>query len=208
MKRSWIVVLITAAALAGAAVAQLLTRADHAPPALERATLFEAPRPLPEFSLVDQRGERFGRERLSGHWTLLFFGFTHCPDVCPTTLATLAEARRRLVGLASGDIAEVVFASVDPGRDTPAVLAQYVAHFDRSFTGVTGDPKSMDTLTGHLGVAAMIGAAAADGSYTVDHTAAVFLIDPDAAYTAVFGAPHDAGAIARDYSSIVAARTP
>ena len=77
----------------------------------------------------------------------------------------------------------MVLVSVDPGRDTPAVLARYVAHFDPSFTGVTGDAAAIDALTRQLGVAVMIGTPAADGSYTVDHSAAIFLIDPDAAWT-------------------------
>jgi protein SCO1/2 len=206
MNRPLIAAVVVAGVLAGAATGYMLTRADRAPSSLERATLFATPRPLPDFSLVDQAGRRFDRERLRGHWTLLFFGFTHCPDVCPTTLATLADMRRRLADLPPGDVPQVVLASVDPGRDTPAALAQYVVHFDPTFTGVTGDRESIEALTRDLGVAVMIGPPGADGSYTVDHTAAIFLIDPGAAYAAVFGTPHDAGTIARDYRSIVAAR--
>ena len=96
--------------------------------------------------------------------------------------------------------------SVDPGRDTPELLARYVAHFDPSFTGVTGSPKSIEVLTKALGVAVVIGPPAPDGSYAVDHSAAVFLVDPDGRVAALFGTPHEAGAIARDYRRIVAAR--
>lgn len=195
-----------AGALAGVATAYLLTRAGPGMPALERATLFAASRPLPAIALQDQSGRTFDIARLRGRWTLLFFGFTNCPDVCPTTLATLAEARRQLADLPAGEIPDVVLATVDPARDTPAALARYVAHFDPSFTGITGSAESIAAITRDLGVAVMIGAPAADGSYTVDHSAAVFLIDPDAAFAALFGAPHDAGTIARDYRRIVAAR--
>jgi protein SCO1/2 len=156
--------------------------------------------------LTDHDGNTFGVERLRGRWTLLFFGFTHCPDICPTTLATLATVRSALADLPAPQRPEVVLVSVDPARDLPAVLARYVSHFDPSFTGVTGDPAAIDALTRELGVAVMIGAPAADGAYTVDHSAAIFLIDPQAAWTAVFGAPHDAKTIAADYRGIVSGR--
>lgn len=175
------------------------------PPVLEQATLLDAARPLPEFALTDNQGRNFGRDSLRGHWTLMFFGFTNCPDLCPTTLAALADVRRQLKDLPQGEIPAVTFVSVDPARDTPEALDRYVAHFDPQFLGVTGPPQAIEVLTRHLGVAVFIGAAEEDGSYTVDHTAAIFLIDPGAAMKAVFGSPHVAGVIARDYLSIVAA---
>jgi protein SCO1/2 len=206
MNRSTIAALMLAGALAGVATAFVFMRTTAVPPALERATVFEAPRPLPAIALVDQTGETFDLQRLRGHWTLLFFGFTNCPDICPTTLATLAEARRQLADLAPGALPDVVLVTVDPARDTPGALARYVAHFDPSFAGVTGSQESIDALARELGVAVLIGAPAVDGAYTVDHSAAIFVIDPAAAFTAVFGAPHAAAAIARDYRRIVAAR--
>ena len=206
MNRSTLAAAAVAGALAGVAAGFVLTRTEPAMPALERATLFEASRPLPAIALQDQSERAFDRGRMRGHWTLLFFGFTNCPDVCPTTLATLAEARRQLADLPPGEIPDVVLATVDPARDTPATLARYVAHFDPSFTGITGSPESIEAFTRDLGVAVMIGAPAADGSYTVDHSAAVFLIDPAAEFTALFSTPHDAATIARDYRRIVSAR--
>lgn len=206
MNRTTIAAVVVAGALAGVAAAVVFMRAQPAPPVLERATLFEAARPLPAIALQDQSERAFDLARMRGHWTLLFFGFTNCPDVCPTTLATLAETRRQLADLPPEEIPEVVLVTVDPARDTPAILARYVAHFDPSFTGITGSPEAIGAFTRDLGVAVMIGAPAADGSYTVDHSAAVFLIDPDAAYAGLFGGPHEAGAIARDYRRIVAAR--
>jgi protein SCO1/2 len=206
MKRALVAALVVAGLLAGVAAGFYFTRVRGAPPELERATLFETPRPLPAFALVDQAGRAFDRERLRGRWTFLFFGFVNCPDLCPTTLATLAEVRRIVAGLPAGERPAVVFVSVDPARDTPEVLGRYVAHFDRSFAGVTGAADAIDALTRHLGVAVVIGTPAADGGYSVDHTAAIFLIDPSASQAALFGSPHDAAAIARDYRRIVAAR--
>lgn len=206
MNRTTLAAVVVAGAVAGVATAFILTRAQPAMPALERATLFEASRPLPAIALQDQSGQAFDLARMRGHWTLLFFGFTHCPDVCPTTLATLAEARRQLADLPPEEIPEVVLTTVDPARDTPAALARYIAHFDPSFTGITGRRESLEAFTRDLGVVVMIGEPAADGSYTVDHSAAIFLIDPAAAFTALFSAPHDAAIIARDYRRIVSAR--
>ena len=142
MKRAHVAIVVLAGVLAGVVVAHLLRNRAAPPPPLERATLFAEPRALPAFELIDQARAPFGPERLRGQWTFLFFGFVNCPDVCPTTLAMLADVRARIAtDLPRGDVPQVVLVSVDPGRDTPPVLAQYVAHFDPSFTGVTGRPR-------------------------------------------------------------------
>lgn len=205
MKRSVVLAVLIAAAIAGAATAWFVLRTTAAPPALEQATRLDSARPLPDFELTDQAGRPFGRKRLLGHWTLMFFGFTNCPDVCPTTLATLAEVQRQLADLPAPDRPAVVLVSVDPARDTPELLGRYVAHFDPQFLGVTGPPASLAVLARDLGAAFSVGPPSADGNYSVDHTAAIFLIDPAAGFAAVFGSPHVADAIARDYRSIVAA---
>jgi protein SCO1/2 len=205
MSRAFVVAIFLAAVAAGVLVARHQRGAGSAAPALERAVWFEAARPLPELTLLDQTGRPFDAERLRGHWTFLFFGFVNCPDICPTTLATLASARRSLADLPASDVPAVAFVSVDPRRDTPAALARYVAHFDPSFSGVTGSGEAIDALTRALGVAVIVGPEAPDGSYPVDHSAAIFLVDREARVAALFGAPHDATTIARDYRRIVAA---
>lgn len=206
MPRLLIAAVVLAGAIAGIAAAQYFRRAEGVPPELERAAMFTVTRALPEFALVDHAGQPFGPERLRGQWTFLFFGFVNCPDVCPTTLATLAAARKSLADLPGDLRPAVALVSVDPDRDTPDVLAPYVTHFDRSFTGLTGTRESVGALTGGLGVAVMVGPADADGNYSVDHTAAIFLVDPDGRVAALFSGPHEAGTIARDYRRIVAAR--
>ena len=205
MKRIVVLAFVLAAALGGAATAWLTRQAKRSPPVLERATLLDPGRALSDFTLTDQAGHVFGRDSLRGHWTLMFFGFTNCPDVCPTTLATLAEVRRQLTDLPAAERPAVVLVSVDPARDTPEALGRYVAHFDPQFLGVTGPPASLQILAGDLGVAFFIGPPSADGNYSVDHTAAIFLVDPAAEFAGIFGSPHVAGVIARDYRSIVAA---
>jgi protein SCO1/2 len=206
MKRAHIAVVVLAGALAGVLVAYVVRSRQAPPPPLEHATLLAEPRALPDFELVDHTGAPFGARRLQGHWSFLFFGFVNCPDVCPGTLAMLAGVRRSLGDLPELQRPEVVLVSVDPGRDTPAVLAQYVGHFDPAFTGLTGNAADIEALSSALGVAAVVGPRAADGSYAVDHTAAVFLVDPEGRFAALFNTPHEAGLIARDYRSIVEAR--
>jgi len=206
VNRKFALLLVLVAALAGAATAWITIKRPGAPPALERATMLDVARPLPQFELVDQAGRAFQRASLRGQWTLMFFGFTNCPDVCPTTLAELAEVRRKLKDLPAGDLPAVVFVSVDPNRDTSEALGRYVAHFDPQFLGVSGPPAAIEALTRDLGVAVFIGPPSEDGNYTVDHSAAIFLIDPSAAFTAVFGSPHLSDVIARDYRRIIAAK--
>lgn len=196
------------ASLAGAIAARAwLGRpmtAAAAVPATQVAAVYAEPRPLPAFMLVAHDGTPFDVARLRGRWSVLFFGFTNCADVCPTTLAELASVHRRLRDLPAAQLPSVVMVSVDPKRDTPEKLARYVPYFDPAFLGVTGAPEALDRLTRALGVAVRIGPEV-DGAYTVDHTAALFLVDPQARVVAVFPAPHAAETIAADYRTIVAA---
>jgi protein SCO1 len=199
-----IVVAGLAAGLAATFAARELAALRAGPPVTEVATVYPEPRALPEFALVAQDGSRFERARLAGHYTFVLFGYTNCPDACPTTLAELASARRLLADLAPGALPAVLLVSVDPERDTPARLAAYLAHFGPAFAGVTGAPAAVAALTVALGVAAERGAER-DGNYRVDHTAALFLIDDRARLAAVFPAPHVAATLAADYRRIRAA---
>ena len=143
MSRKQSIAVAAVVAIVAVASGMLLARAlftsqDSTQLALAKATLLTPPRPLPEFELIDQDGSPFTQAQLRGHWSVLFFGFTHCPDVCPTTLGVLAKARQELSDLPDELQPHVVLVSVDPKRDTPQQLASYVKFFDSSFTGVTG----------------------------------------------------------------------
>jgi protein SCO1/2 len=195
-------IVLAAVALAlGAAAAHWLR--PPAPP--HEVLVIEAPRPLADFDLLDHRGRSFDRARLSGRWSVLFFGFTRCPDICPTTLIALARANGLLDDLPPEQRPQIVFVTVDPMRDDPATLARYVPHFDPDFTGVTGELPAVQTLTGSLGVAVSY-RRQADGDYSVDHSSALFLVDPRARLSAIFTAPHDPARLAREYRRIVAGR--
>jgi protein SCO1 len=195
---------LAAATVAGVLTARRLSRRHAAVPTTRVALVYPAPRPLPPFSLLAHDGSSFDAARLRGHYTFVLFGYTNCPDVCPTTLMELARARQRLADLPAAARPAVALVSVDPARDTPERLAAYAPHFDPSFVGVTGSEAAIGALAQALGVAIERGTPV-DGSYSVDHTAAIFLIDPAARVAAVFPAPHEAAALADDYRAIRAA---
>jgi protein SCO1 len=161
-------------------------------------TLLSQPRPVPAFTLVRHDGVAVTEADLSGRWSILFFGFTHCPDVCPTTLLVLRETMAAM----SGPRPEVILVSLDPMRDTPEQLAPYVTYFDPDFVGFTGELVDVQALADGLGVAYAY-VAGEDGDYTVDHTASLFLIDPDRRLTALFHPPYTAARMARDLQEIM-----
>jgi len=168
------------------------------------ATVLSPPRPLPPLALVGDDNRPFDATRLRGRWSFVFFGFTSCPDVCPVTMAALAQTSKLLAGLPEKLRPQVVMISVDPERDTPAQLAGYVKAFDPTFVGATGTKAAIDEFALRMGVAAAK-RPLDGGSYSVDHTTSVFLIDPDGALHALFSAPHTPKLIADDYRRITGA---
>jgi protein SCO1 len=168
------------------------------------ATLLAPPRPLPPLALVDQDNRPFAVDRLRGRWTFVFFGFTSCPDVCPLTMAALAETSKLLANVPEKLRPQVVMISVDPERDTPERLAGYVHGFDPAFIGATGTKTAIDELAQRMGVL-VAKRPLEGGSYSVDHSTSVFLIDPDGALRALFSAPHTPQLIAEDYRRIAGA---
>jgi protein SCO1/2 len=164
---------------------------------LAEATLYPSDfRPVAEFSLTDQDGNRFTLEDLKENWNLLFFGFTSCPDVCPMTLYTLQEVDTALEQ-ADRDV-RVVFVSVDPARDTPERVKRYINFFDPDFVGLTGGHDMLKPLTGSLGVFYTEPRETEAEGYSIDHSAGIFLINPSGRPRALFSAPHDSENIARD----------
>jgi protein SCO1 len=188
--------------LAAAAAYYFFPRATPLP-SLEQATLLTDAKPVPEFSLVDHQGRPFDRQSLSGGWNLLFFGYTHCPDVCPTTLQTLASTSKEMRDkVPQAALPRVVFISVDPARDTLAQLAKYVTYFNPAFLGVTGDPAQIEKLASQMGILFARLPEDASGDYLVDHSASVLLVDPDGNLRALFSPPQRAEAMAADIPAI------
>jgi protein SCO1 len=173
---------------------------------LTTGTLITPSRELPDFSLIDQRGNVFGTANLRGHWSMLFFGYTNCPDLCPTTLTTLAAMQKRLRAAKAAVLPQVIFVSVDAKRDTPAQMAKYVPYFDPEFIGLTAaDQPSIEAVAKKLGVSVII-QPASDGTYSVDHSGAIFVLNPDGRLTAVLSGPFVVEALQGDFQRIVAAR--
>ena len=202
-------VMVTAVALAAVLAGVWLAGIDRQSDSRARVlpdqvmTLLAEPKPLTDFALTDDRGRAFGVESLQGKWSFLFFGFTHCPDVCPTTLAELARARDQIVrSAAGGGNIQFVFVSVDPNRDTVGELGQYVRYFDASFVGVTGDNAQIANLAGQLGAFYEVSVTPGTENYSVSHSAAVFLLDPRARQHAVFAPPLDAHAISERFKVV------
>jgi len=131
--------------------------------------------PAPAFSLTDHEGRQVGLDHFRGEAVLMFFGFTHCPDVCPLTLQRLTQAREDLG--ARGEQVRVLLVTVDPERDTPEVLDAYVRQFGPHVTGLTGDPEVLEAMRREYGVYAGMHASHGDGEPMVMHTDAVFGID-------------------------------
>jgi protein SCO1/2 len=198
-----IVVLSIVAFAAGLLLARVIAPSRVEPPQTERATVFPAPRALPALDLVDQDGNPLGPHFFDGPWTLVFFGFTQCPDICPTTLAVLAQAGRQLTDLPLAEQPRVLLVSVDPERDTPERLAAYVRFFDPAFLGATGSLESIAATAAAFGVP-YAKVSMPDGGYTMDHGSGIFVVSPAGGIVAYLSAPHDAGVIARDYRKVLA----
>lgn len=203
MNKSAIVIVAVVALVAGV----LLSWYAHTrqPISLEDGVWFgEQARALPEFQLTDHRGRPLDRGGLEGHWNLMFFGYTHCPDICPLTLHSLEQMYASLDDADVREALRVYFVSVDPDRDTPELLANYVTHFNPDFIAATAPMERLRPLTGALGIAHQLHKKSeSDTSYLVDHSGAVVLINPRAEYAGLFSAPHDAAVMARDITRIV-----
>ena len=177
-------IVLGSALAAGVFVATKLNR----PAELQTGFIVPLPNALPDFSLLDQSGGLVNAESFRGQWDLVFFGFTNCPDICPTTLQVLANARRELIDSGAKTVPRIVLVSVDPERDTPEVLGQYVNYFGDGNLGVTGTLEGIKTLTSALGI--YFEKSPTDDGYGVDHSAAVLVINPDGEFSALFSAPH------------------
>lgn len=187
------------AVLLGALCAASCSQSPPPPPVA--ATLLEPPPELPDVRLTDRAGEAFTSEQLHGRFNLLFFGFTHCPDICPLTLAVLARMGAEW-NTPHIDVPQVVFVSVDPARDDPERIEAYLAHFDPAFQGVTGPREDMDPWLKALGVAVHIDPHAVGEPYAVTHNSTVYVVGPGGELIAVFSPPHDAAVIAADFLRI------
>ncbi len=195
--RPLLLVSVAALVLVAAWAAALLLR-----PYQFSGLLEDPPRPAPDLALTDQNGQPFALSALRGQWVLLTFGYTTCPDVCPVTLAHLRQTREMLGD--AGPEWRVVFASVDPARDTPEVLAGYLPHFGPDLIGLTGTEAEVATAAAAYGVQYEKRDLETAVGYLVNHSAFTYVIDPNfqLVLTIPFGARSEE--MARDLTELMA----
>lgn len=212
--RSFMIVLVIAlAAGLGLVASQKWFGSEAAPVGPELATvrLFPQARELPSFALQQSDGTQLVPGELHGHWTLVFLGFTHCPDVCPTTLAELAQAQKQWEALPEARRPRVLFVSVDPERDSPDRIGEYAAFFHRDTLAATADIPALEEFARSLSLVFMK-VPAADGApednYTIDHSSALALLDPQGRMAGVIQGPLEPAAIAADLAALTGAMAP
>ena len=174
-----------------------------------QGTILSPARKIAVPALVKDDGRVFSLDDLTGHWSLLFFGYTHCPDVCPTTMAVLAQASK-IAQVNNHMFPQVIFISVDPERDKVEMLTEYVQYFDKDFIAVTGNEKLIKALTLQMSVVYMkmpvdnnSAAGSAESGYLIDHSAALLLLNPEGKLVAFFNPPHDPKTILNDFQTVV-----
>ena len=171
-----------------------------------KGTLLDHPRAVKPFTLTGIDDKPFNNQSLQGHWTMIFFGFTNCGTICPTTMAELGKMYRLLEKNKALPLPEVVMVSIDPKRDTLLKLANYVKAFDPHFFGARGDEKSVYKMARGMGIVYM--KVAADHgtpaeNYNIQHSGAVMLFNPQGELTAFFTPPNTAEEVAGDYQLLV-----
>lgn len=205
--RTIAIIVAVVAVLMGLLVNKILTPRvlSDADLAANGAVVFDKPRIIQPFDLVDQNEQPFTLEQLQGKWTLMFFGFATCPDICPATLSTLAN----WIGTLDKDIArqtQIIMVTVDPARDTPEQLKSYMAHFNEDFVGVTGEFLNIKRLTDNVNVA--FNKVQLDDDYTVDHSGNLVLVNPFGHYHGFFKPPFNLSGLKLTYQSIVTSFDP
>lgn len=157
---------------------------------------------VPTFALTDEQGNAITESLFKDQWSMVFFGYTHCPDICPMTMTIMNSVAEKLEA-SNAQALQVVFISVDPKRDTADVLGKYMNFFNPTFKGITGELADVLKLTGKLGIVASYTVIEGTEDYLVDHTASMLLIDPKGRVRGKFSAPHKVESIVEDYKKII-----
>ena len=166
-------------------------------PTLQTVRLIDPPRTLADFQLTTGDGSALTLASMHGHWTVLFLGFTHCPDVCPTTLANLARAQTKWQSMPAAIQPRVLFVSVDPARDTPKVTSDYAAFFHPATLGATAAEPALSNFAKALGLVYMK-VPGKNGDYEMDHSATLVVLDPQGRQAGLIRPPLNPDAIAAD----------
>lgn len=189
-KQAWLLTAVALLALLGGAFSYHKLQ----PKLSEQVLAYPTPKPLPAFMMTDQQGQRFDNQRLQGHWSLLFIGYTFCPDVCPTTLMMLKSVYPQLAA-SMPSAPQVIFMSADPERDTQQRLAEYIGFFSNQFTAIFGPHQQLYPLATSMGLIYSRHEHKRSNSYLVDHSASIVLINPQGQIAATFRPQPDASGI-------------
>jgi len=187
----------------GVLVSQKLIKTPAKIPENLSATLLDKSKPLHNFELIDQNNKPFNLKSLKNHWSFLFFGYTHCPDICPLAMQVMRKVWQdpRLKTATASNL-QMIFVSVDPDRDTPILLKSYVHYYNPAFIGITGKADEIDNLTGQLGILYGFDEPNENGDYNVSHSGQIILIDPQGNMRAVFSSPLIPKIIVKDFIEI------
>ena len=204
VQRTVIILVAIIALIMGLVVAKVLRKPALDPQQLAHIGVFlkDPPAEIAEFELVAQDGSAFSKNELRGQWSLLFFGFTYCPDICPATLAQVAQVKQQLdEKMPSADI-QYILVSVDPDRDTPARLQEYVTYFDPAFLGLTGSLQNIyDFAIGLNAIFAKV--PQENGDYLMDHSSNLVLINPEGQYHGFLKTPRKVGNVVTALQAII-----
>ena len=191
------------AVIIGLLAGNYLTSGNDRSTAMREAGIVTLPssRGLPALQLVSTRGEQINTQNLTGKWSLVFFGYTFCPDICPTTLAELRQLKKQLPEQARQNL-QVLMVSVDPHRDTTEQLKLYLDYFDPEFTGLTGELKDIQTLSNALSIPFIAGDTR-QPRYTVDHSGNLAILNPDGRQYGFIRAPLNIQKLAEQLPNVI-----
>jgi len=189
MKNIIFVCCLIVTALLGGLLYQQLNKSE--PP--EHALYYQQPRAINAFQLTAHDNSTFNNESFNGNWSFVFFGYTSCPDVCPTTLQEINFVYPELKQVAEN--VQILLVSVDPNRDKPEKLAQYIRYFNSEFIALTGGHDVLFPFARNLGLMYAITEDTNQSSYLVDHSASIVLVNPDGYVAAIFKPTHEPGQV-------------
>ena len=170
-------------------------------PTLLTGKILTRPMELDNFELIDQNNQTFNSESLKGNWTILFFGYTNCPDLCPTTIYKLAEVKNDVNQNLPSKNFNTVLVTLDPDRDTPERLDEYIGYFDESMLGVTGTYKNIQSFSSNLSV--FYQRINKDGGYDFNHTASIFVFNQDGSLFATMSPATSVSELRDDFYTIL-----
>ena len=160
------------------------------------------PKRIGPFTMQDQDNNEFTITQLQGKWSLLFFGYTNCPDVCPITMSVLQQVHDQLQPPNNEEAFQMIFVSVDPQRDTTDKIQSYINFFNPEFIGLGGTLDQLEGLSNQIGIAYIHNLPDEDGNYLVEHTSSIFLLDPNARLVSILSPPHNSETISNRFIEI------